>query len=158
MVQVKNTGRMGKGLGPSRRHIYLGGSRAGDQTQLQCSKPSSMQLSKGESPSVTKRTFWGISPQNLGEEIFLSSQYLVSDSLIENKTPAPGKGKLLGAKKPKTWAVTRVARTGKGKKLMCIVYLQRPYLQNLQKQLHQLAYKSLEEWNTMAQVIQISRG
>lgn len=50
------------------------------------------------------------------------------DSLFENKTPAPGKGKLLGTRKPKTWAVTRVARTGRRKKLMCDVYLRRPRL------------------------------
>lgn len=76
---------------------------------------------------------WGISSGNLGKKISLSSQCLVSDSLFENKAPAPGEGKLIGSRKPQTRAVvTRVARIGERKKLVCIAYLVWPDSLDLQ--------------------------
>lgn len=106
-------GRMEKEPGPGRRHIPWW-SGAGDRTQL--SAPS--QAARGVRGSVSFRQhvtlseISGNSSGNPGKAISLNSPHVVSDSLFENKTPAPGKGKLIGSRRPQTWAGTRVARTG----------------------------------------------
>lgn len=150
---------MGKGPVPSRRNSHLGGSGAGDLTQLQPSKPRSTWVSKGRTlpPAHGSKLVLGIPAGNPGKVVSMRRQYLVHDSLFKDRTPAPGKGKLTGTRRPPCLGYNWRARIGKKKKVMCIVCLLRPNSLDLQDNPVRL-HLSSEGQSTLPKTTQLSSG